>query len=104
MPKIRVLAQAARELQEAAAWYESEQDGLGARLLVEFERGIDLLKDELPPLTPMPAAAGAAGARKLLLHRFPFAIIVIESGGEIVVIAVAHQSRRPGYWASRIGA
>ena len=46
----------------------------------------------------------AEEAKKLTLKRFPFNIVVKESPEEIIVVAVAHQSRRPGYWRSRLRA
>lgn len=39
---------------------------------------------------------------KLILKRFPYDIVVRESPKEIIVVAVAHQSRRPGYWRNRV--
>ncbi|MEM6486625.1 MAG: type II toxin-antitoxin system RelE/ParE family toxin [Pseudomonadota bacterium] len=103
MPNIRVLAPAARELEEAAAWYEAEQSGLGAGLLDEFERVAELLSEDSPPLVPIPGRAGKIGAKRILLHRFPFSVVVLVEKDEVVILAVAHQSRRPGYWVERIG-
>jgi hypothetical protein len=103
MRTVRVLAQAARELEEAAAWYENEHDGLGTRLLDEFDRAVRLLQDDLPPLTPLIGEAGGLGAKRLLLHRFPFSIVVVDLDEELIVVAVAHQARRPGYWSERLG-
>jgi len=39
--------------------------------------------------------------RRYLLRRFPYSIIYQVSTDELRVIAVAHQRRRPGYWAGR---
>jgi plasmid stabilization system protein ParE len=39
--------------------------------------------------------------RKYNLHQFPFSLIYEELIAEIVVFAVAHARRRPGYWKSR---
>lgn len=103
MPNIRVLAPAARELEEAAAWYEAEQNGLGAGFLNEFERVAELLGEDSPPLVPVPGRAGKFGAKRILLHRFPFSVVVLIRKDEIVIVAVAHQSRRPGYWVERLG-
>jgi hypothetical protein len=36
------------------------------------------------------------------LRRFPYDIVVRERVDEIIVVAVAHQSRRPGYWKNRL--
>lgn len=32
---------------------------------------------------------------------FPYDVVVREAGNEVLVIAVAHHSRRPGYWKDR---
>ena len=33
--------------------------------------------------------------------KFPFAIVYLVGTGEIIIFAVAHFKRRPGYWTSR---
>ena len=103
MPRVRIAEAAARELEEAAAWYEEEAPGTGERLLDAFENALTLRRDEPLPLASTTGQAGSLGAKRLLLHRFPFDVVVIEENGELVVVAVAHQSRRPGYWADRLG-
>jgi len=37
----------------------------------------------------------------MALTRFPYSLIYTESGDEIRILAVAHHSRRPGYWRGR---
>jgi plasmid stabilization system protein ParE len=39
--------------------------------------------------------------RKYTLRQFPFSIIYQDLFPEIIVFAVAHGHRRPGYWKSR---
>ena len=102
MRVVRISAEAAQELVEAAAWYERESPGLGARLIDAFEHAIELLREEMPPLTPLTGEAAHRGAKRLLLHRFPFWVITIERGDEFVVVALAHHARRPGYWKDRL--
>ncbi|HSS65741.1 MAG TPA: hypothetical protein VLS27_15020 [Gammaproteobacteria bacterium] len=63
---------------------------------------LDLLEDEIVPLTSMPGAAGLRGAKRLILKRFPYDVVVRELADEVVVVAVAHHSRRPGYWRGRL--
>lgn len=41
------------------------------------------------------------GKRRWLLTRFPYSLIYTIAGDEIRVLAVAHYSRRPGYWRGR---
>ena len=102
MTKVRVDSKAAEEVTEAAVWYEMESPGLGFGLLDAFEHALELLADELSPLSAMAGAAASLGAKRLILHRFPFSVVVLERTDEIFVVAFAHHSRRPGYWADRI--
>jgi toxin ParE1/3/4 len=102
MRRVRIHAAAAEEAAEAAAWYEKERAGLGAEFQQAVDAALDLLEEEIVPLVAMPGAAGARGARRLLLRRFPYAVIVHERTDEVVVIAFAHTSRRPGYWRGRL--
>ena len=43
MPVVKISPEAAEELEEAAAWYEYEQTGLGTRFLDAFESALQLL-------------------------------------------------------------
>ena len=103
MPVVRIHEAAAQELEEAAAWYEEEAPGTGIRLLDAFENAVSLLRDEPIPLAATTGQANVLGAKRLLLHRFPFDVVILEEDTELIVVAVAHQSRRPGYWIDRLG-
>jgi plasmid stabilization system protein ParE len=103
MPRVRLLEQAARESIEAAAWYERERAGLGRDFAAALEAVLDLIEEGVVPLAPMPAAAGTGGTRRIMLRRFPYDVVVQELPGETLIVAVAHQSRRPGYWVGRLG-
>ena len=77
----------------------------GPDLAREFEHAVDaaldLLEDELVPLVFLPGTAGERGTKRLVLKRFPYDVVVQERDGEILVVAFAHHSRRPGYWRDR---
>jgi plasmid stabilization system protein ParE len=40
--------------------------------------------------------------RRLLVPRFPYGLLYRVEDERIFIVAVAHFSRRPGYWRSRI--
>ncbi len=96
MRALRIHAAAAEEATAAIAWYEKERPGLGIEFAHAIDAALDLLEQDIVPLTPVPGVAGTRGVKCLLLRRFPYAIIVRERNLEIVVIAIAHQARRPG--------
>ena len=102
MRKVRILKQAAEEAAEAASWYEKERRGLGVEFAAAIETAIDVIQDGFLPLSPMPGDSGLRGAKRLMLRRFPYDVVVIELGDEIMIVAFAHHSRKPGYWRDRI--
>jgi toxin ParE1/3/4 len=102
MRRVRILNEAADEAAEAVAWYERQRPGLGVELAHAVDAALDLLEEEMVPLTAMPGAAGKQGAKRLILKRFPYDVVVNERRDEFVVVAFAHQSRRPGYWRARL--
>ncbi|OLO12743.1 hypothetical protein BTW10_04685 [Chromohalobacter japonicus] len=101
MRTVRILEDASQEAIEAAAWYEYEQPGLGTEFFAALDAAIDVIEENLTPLSSLPEEAGNIGAKRLILKRFPYDIVAIELPEETVVIAVAHHSRKPGYWLER---
>lgn len=101
MRVVRIHEAALREAIEAAARYERERPGLGAEFDESVQAALDLLEEEIVPLAAAPSAAGARGAKRLILRRFPHDMIVDERDNELVVIAFAHHARRPGYWRAQ---
>ena len=49
-----------------------------------------------------PGVRDRVGVHRFLLARFPFAVGYIVQADGIVVLAIAHVRRRPGYWFSRL--
>jgi toxin ParE1/3/4 len=92
----RYLPLAREELIEAASFYEARVPGLGAAFLDDVDRSIEVLCE-----SPQIGAAAGRTFRKLLLRRFPYSIIYALRGEEVVIVAVAHQRKRPGYWRRR---
>ncbi|MGQ0814648.1 MAG: type II toxin-antitoxin system RelE/ParE family toxin [Gemmatimonadota bacterium] len=99
MPKrlieFHVTAQA--ELDQAIAYYESRESGLGGQFLSEVRRILSVLTDFPESGTPIWKTR-----RRLLLDRFPFGLVYrVLDDGSIRVLAVMHLRRRPGYWHRR---
>jgi hypothetical protein len=84
------------ELQDAAAWYDERSPGLGLRFILAVRKKSDELL-EAPQRWPL-----AACSRRVLMGRFPYALVYREiSDEEIEIVAVAHLKRRSGYWTGR---
>lgn len=89
-----------RELERAITKYENELEGLGGELLAEVEDVLSANQDHALPGTTV-GRDGRDTLRKLLLERFPYAVIVDVRPETTLVLAVAHLRRRPGYWRAR---
>lgn len=86
-------ASAQLELDEAADFYDLESLGLGAEFVDSVEAALHSLL-EFPESCPVLLGE----TRKLVIERFPYSVMYWIDGDVIVVSAVAHQRRRPGYW------
>jgi plasmid stabilization system protein ParE len=104
MKPVRLAPEAAREVDEAAGWYESRQAGLAVRFLDELDQTLLQIRrhpSAFPCLEDVPADLEV---RRALMSRFPYGLIFLELRKDIRVVAVAHAKRRPGYWIHRIKA
>ena len=102
MARVGILEEAADEAIEAAAWYEEQRPGLGIEFAQAFHAALDLLEEEIAPLSNMPGEASRSGAKRLILSRFPYDVVVRAHRDALIVVAVAHHSRRPEYWRGRL--
>ena len=85
------------ELIEAAVYYDKQAPGLGERFESEIRYATDLLLDQ-----PEIGLLADPDLRKFILTRFPFTLYYSVTADVLHIEAVAHQSRRPGYWKSRV--
>lgn len=103
MKGVRLSQEAIDEFLEAAEWYEARRPGLGADFLAEVDRVLPLIGNSpaaFPRLLDLPADLVV---RRALCPRFPYAVIFMDLGEHVRVLAVAHAKRRPGYWLDRVG-
>ncbi len=82
---------------EAALNYEAAASNLGDDFLDDIQFAIRSIREH-----PKLGVEIAYGFRRALVRRFPFSVIYFIEPGNIVVVAVAHQSRSPGYWKGRM--
>lgn len=87
---------ALREAEDAQAWYEDRSLLAASAFLRELSAAVQLIR-QAPHRYPM----AQAGTRRILLDRFPFTIYYRTKPDTVSIVAVAHQKRRPGYWATR---
>ena len=95
--RVRFLSGAKRELFEVRDRYEQIEQGLGNRFYLQVESAIaDLAQD--PTRFPIHRWQ----VRRCLIKRFRYAVLFEVRSAEILIVAIMHTSRRPGYWKTRV--
>lgn len=80
------------------AFYESRLPGLGADYLAEFESLMTRVC-ATPEIYPR---IGESKLHQAGFKRFPFHVIFRVDPARILILAIAHQRRRPAYWSEQI--
>lgn len=96
MTRVRLLPEALEDLRHAARFYEHEAPDLGVAFASAVEHSLSLLRDN-----PAIGSILPDGARKLVVRRFPFLIVYRILPDEVLVLAIGHQRRHPGFWRTR---
>ena len=96
MTPMRLLPEAEEELRAAATFYEAEQQGLGRALIQEVRRACQSIAEQ-----PLAARVERGDVRVRTIARFPYRIYYRARSEEILVIAIGHRRRRPGFWRTR---
>jgi plasmid stabilization system protein ParE len=94
---LEYLEEALEEAEAAARWYAERSPTAATAFSDEVdaaESAIVRLPEAGPPFDH--------GTRRYLLRRFPFSVVYRVESDRIVIVAIAHGQRRPGYWRSRL--
>jgi hypothetical protein len=100
--KLRYHPQAQAEHRIAAALYEAHRPGLGDGFESETARAEKLIQATAQTWPLWPGLDLEVPVHRYLLKRFPYALPYLVHNQDVVVLAVAHTSREPGYWRNRI--
>lgn len=98
MTRLRVHPAADREATAATTWYRERSPDAA----VDFTRAI---REGLQSVRQHPAAWPrwqSTDVRRKVLSRFPYSIFYLVEDDAVVIVAVAHHKRRPGYWKQRL--
>ncbi len=98
MKSILFAAEVEADVEASMAFYEAREAGLGEAFYRELKQGTKHIQSnpELFPCIPEEAAV-----RQYCLRRFPFRILYKNYPESILIVAIAHTSRRPGFWTGR---
>lgn len=92
--------EARAELRAGANWYDDPETGqelLDATL--RARRDIGSTPDAWPTV---PDREDEPRLRRKSVPGFPYGVVYYATSDEIVIVAYAHEKRRPGYWNNRL--
>ena len=98
MAALRIRARARAEIAEALEWYLARSEDASADFLAELDVAMNKIVDALEHF---PVVRGRL--RRVLLHRFPYAIYFKPYPTGISVVGVIHGHRHPATWLRRAG-
>jgi toxin ParE1/3/4 len=88
--------EAEHEAHEAYLWYWKRNEQAGDRFEASLVAALDSIAE-----APEQGPEVEAGVRRLLLRRFPYGVLYAVEPDRILILAVMHLRRRPGYWRGR---
>ncbi len=90
---VEFLEEAEKEFLEAVIWYESKEIGLGTHFRNEIARVINRIAED-----PLLWRERSGGYRRVNCPVFPYYIPYFIREDKIIIAAIAHDRRKPGYW------
>jgi toxin ParE1/3/4 len=90
--------EARAEYRAALAWYAERSLDAADGFSDAIDHGIRGIR-ELPEAWPM--WPGRPDVRTRVVQRYPYSIVYVVRGANIVIIAFAHHRRHSGYWVHR---
>lgn len=89
--------QANEEYAQAAQYYAAIAPELGAHFYDEIERLILEVRQQ-----PDRFFRFRPPARRALCRKFPYSVVFLDKPDHVLIVAVMHAKRRPGYWGGRL--
>ena len=89
--------EALEEYRQAALWYAEREPELGLQFIGSVEDAIKRVVD-----APSRWRVIDEDVRRCLTRVFPYAILYTIEADFLLIVAVMHCSREPGYWKQRV--
>lgn len=96
--RLRYLSPAVQEFDEAVSWYH-QRSAVAAR---RFNKEVVVVERLLLRQPRIGTHINGLEFRLFPVHGFPYTLVYAATDSEIIIIALTHNRRRPGYWQSRL--
>lgn len=89
--------EAVEELDCTIEYYNNLQENLGLKFYKEFLNSLELIK-----LYPKTWPRFTKKTRKIIIAKFPYALVYVYNKESLTILAVMNAYRKPGYWKQRL--
>jgi toxin ParE1/3/4 len=89
-------ADAFEEYQHAAIHYTNISQSLGKQFFERIEAAVTLISGQPSSWTRV-----SKNVRRMPVKQFPYSIFFSEYNGAVIILAIAHQKRKPNFWKQR---
>lgn len=101
--RVRERAEAVAEFDSAVRWYAERDSSLAVQFVDAVEAAIAQILDWPGSGRPYPGREGRTPVlRTLRVKGFPYRIVYLVDGADLIVFAYPHGRRNPGYWEHRL--
>jgi|SRR5687767_6341882 plasmid stabilization system protein ParE len=97
MLPLQFFEEAGREIEKERSFYRERSESAEAAFLRELDHAIESVS-QAPQRWPF----HIEDTRRYVFPSFPFSLVYFVERGTVFVVALEHQSRRPGYWLERL--
>lgn len=99
----RERVEAAAELDAAIDWYAKRRTLIAVEFVDAVEAAIAHIIDWPDSGRPYPGGEHRTTVvRTKRVRGFPYSVIYLIDGGDLVIVAYPHDKQRPGYWKHRL--
>jgi plasmid stabilization system protein ParE len=89
--------EAMAEFNEAVDWYAERSQSAALGFVAAIEKALEKIV-----AAPQSFPGTYAGCRYCRLPHYPFQVVFFQEAERLVVVAIAHAKRQPGYWRDRL--
>jgi toxin ParE1/3/4 len=86
-----------REVEAADDWYFSHSFDASVAFLGDLQSALASVSQ-----APQRWPKYLYGTRRIVMQRFPFSVVFLDEPDLVIIVAIAHSKRRPGYWKDRV--
>ena len=101
MLQVKFSPAALLEIRDSIQWLSEQSPAAAEGLASEIARLVDQLRHHPESGSPVRGRGIPRGLRRLALHRYRYLLVYRQDGNVVSVVALAHTSRKPGYWVDR---